>query len=76
MDEEDRKWIRALPLLFTAAILLIFAAWAFFKGGDSTASTASFAAGLLLLGAWLVTAVVDWHTTRRSGYRQNGSEKE
>ena len=74
MSEEDRKWVRALPLLLTSSILLVFAAWAFFKGGDTTASTASFAAGLIILGAWVVTAVVDWHESKKKlKRRQNGS---
>jgi hypothetical protein len=48
-----------------ASFLLIGAAWAFFQGKDSTASIASFAAGLILLGSWSATAVVDWHTGRK-----------
>jgi hypothetical protein len=43
-----------------AAFLLLGAAWAFFQGKDGTASVAAFSAGLVLLGAWLATAVVDW----------------
>jgi hypothetical protein len=33
----------------------------FFQGKDGTASIAAFSAGLVLLGSWLATAVVDWH---------------
>jgi hypothetical protein len=44
-----------------ASFLLLGAAWAFFQGKDGTASVASFSAGLILLGAWLATAIVDWH---------------
>lgn len=64
MNDDDKRWLKALPLLLTAAILLIFAAWSFYKGGDNTASIASFAAGLILLGSWLTTAVVEWHEGR------------
>jgi hypothetical protein len=39
-------------------------ALAFYRAGDSTASTAAFTAGLLLLGAWAATAVVDWYRQR------------
>jgi hypothetical protein len=56
----DARWIRALPLLLSSSVLLIAAAWAFFQGKNGTASIASFAAGLVLLGAWATTAVVDW----------------
>jgi hypothetical protein len=60
MNDSDKNWIRSLPLLLMASILMVGAAWAFFRGKDSTASIASFAAGLILLGAWLTTAIVDW----------------
>jgi hypothetical protein len=61
MNDSDRAWLRSLPLLLMSSFLMIGAAWAFFKGDDSTASIAAFAAGLMVLGAWLSTAVVDWH---------------
>lgn len=61
MNDEDRAWLRALPLLLTAAIMMIAAAWAFFAGKNNTASIAAFAAGLVILGAWLATAIADWH---------------
>jgi hypothetical protein len=43
---------------------MIAAAWAFFAGKDNTASIAAFSAGLVLLGAWLTSAIVDWHAGR------------
>jgi hypothetical protein len=55
------RWVRALPLLLSSSVLLIAAAYAFFQGKNGTASIASFAAGLILLGAWATTAVVDWY---------------
>jgi phosphotransferase system glucose/maltose/N-acetylglucosamine-specific IIC component len=55
------RWVRALPLLLSASILLIGAAWAFAKDRNGTGSVAAFTAGLILLGAWVTTAVVDWH---------------
>jgi hypothetical protein len=60
MTDPDRAWLRSLPLALTAALLLITAAWAFFQGKDNTASIAAFSAGLVLLGAWLTTAILDW----------------
>jgi hypothetical protein len=44
-----------------SSFLMLGAAWMFFQGKDNTASIAAFSAGLLLLGAWLTTAVIDWH---------------
>jgi hypothetical protein len=61
VNDTDRAWLRSLPLLLMSSFLMIGAAWAFFKGDDSTASIAAFAAGLILLGAWLVSAVIDWY---------------
>jgi hypothetical protein len=39
-------------------------ALAFYRAGDGTASTAAFTAGLILLGAWGTTAIVDWYRQR------------
>lgn len=61
MTENERTWVRSLPLLLMSSFLMIGAAWMFFQGKDGTASIAAFSAGLILLGAWLATAVVDWH---------------
>jgi hypothetical protein len=58
------RWARSLPLLLTGSLLMVAAAWAFFKGEDNTASVAAFTAGLILLGAWLTTAIVDWWAGR------------
>jgi hypothetical protein len=44
-----------------SSLLMIGAAWAFFRGNDNTASIAAFSAGLILLGAWLASAIIDWH---------------
>jgi hypothetical protein len=57
----NARWVRALPLLLSSSVLLIAAAWAFFQGKNNTASIAAFAAGLILLGTWATTAVVDWY---------------
>jgi hypothetical protein len=61
MSPNTRAWIRSLPLLLMSSVLMIVAAWMFFQGKDGTASIAAFSAGLVLLGSWLATAVVDWH---------------
>jgi hypothetical protein len=49
---------------------MIGAAWAFFQGKDGTASIAAFASGLILLGAWLTTAIVDWSHNKPQVVRQ------
>jgi hypothetical protein len=64
VTDPERAWLRSLPLLLMSSILMIGAAWAFFAGKDNTASVAAFSAGLILLGAWLTTAVVDWWAGR------------
>jgi predicted membrane protein len=63
-SEEDKRWLRALPLLLASSLLLLGGSFAFYRAGDNTASTAAFTAGLLLLGAWATTAVVDWYRQR------------
>jgi predicted membrane protein len=63
-SEEDKRWLRALPLLLAASLLLMAGALAFYRAGDNTASTAAFTAGLILLGAWGTTAIVDWYRQR------------
>jgi hypothetical protein len=61
MTDGTRAWIRSLPLLLMSSLLMIVAAWMFFKGTDNVASIAAFSAGLVLLGSWLATAIIDWH---------------
>jgi thiol:disulfide interchange protein len=60
----SERWARALPLILTSSLLLVAAAWAFFQGKDNTASVAAFTAGLIMLGSWLTTAIVDWWSGR------------
>jgi heme/copper-type cytochrome/quinol oxidase subunit 3 len=59
--DADRAWIRSWPLLLVTVVLGVAAAWAFATEGNSTASIASFCAALIFGGAWLATAVVEWH---------------
>jgi hypothetical protein len=61
VTENTKVWVRSLPLLLMSSFLMLGAAWAFFQGKDNVASIAAFSAGLLLLGAWLATAIIDWH---------------
>jgi heme/copper-type cytochrome/quinol oxidase subunit 3 len=59
--DTDRAWIRSWPLLLVTVVLGVAAAWSFAEEGNSTASIASFCAALIFGGAWLATAVVEWH---------------
>lgn len=61
MTDPDRAWLRSLPLLLSAAVLMLGGSWAFFVREDDIASVAAFAAALMLLGAWTVTQAVAWH---------------
>jgi hypothetical protein len=70
MNDSDRTYLKALPLLLMSSFLMIGAAWAFFQGKDGTASIAAFASGLILLGAWLTTAIVDWSHNKPQVVRQ------
>lgn len=79
MNGETRAWIKSLPLLLMSSLLMIVAAWMFFQGKDNAASIAAFSAGLVLLGAWLVTALIDWyegHTPAKPPILLQTSEEE
>jgi hypothetical protein len=62
---EVKVWLRSLPLLLSAAILLMTGAWFYLRDEQGGAATAAMAAGLVVLGAWLVTAVLDWAWGRK-----------
>jgi heme/copper-type cytochrome/quinol oxidase subunit 3 len=61
MQAEDKAWLRSWPLLLVTLVLGVAAAWSFAEEGNSTASIASFCAALIFGGAWLATAVIEWH---------------
>lgn len=61
MNEPDRTWLRSLPLLLSSGVLMLAGSYAFFIKNDDIASVAAFAAALMLLGAWVTTAVIDWY---------------
>lgn len=64
VDEEkksDREWFKSLPILLVSSILLITGAYAFVTRADPTAGVACLSAGLVVLGSWLTTGVVDWY---------------
>jgi heme/copper-type cytochrome/quinol oxidase subunit 3 len=60
-DPDTGRWIRSWPLLLVTLVLGVAAAWSFAEKGNSEASVASFAAALIFGGAWLATAVIEWH---------------
>jgi hypothetical protein len=68
----DKAWIRSLPLLLSAAILLMTGAFFYLRDEQGGAATAAMAAGLVVLGAWMATAVIDWH----EGHAQRPEKEE
>jgi hypothetical protein len=65
MTDSDRDFIKSLPLLLTAAVLLIIGAYTFWVKGNNTLSIAVAAVGVFLLGSWSATAIADWSKTHR-----------
>lgn len=65
MTDDDRAWVKTLPLLLTASILLIAGAFMFWQQGNTVLSNAAAAVGVFLLGAWSATAIADWSKTHR-----------
>ena len=65
MTDEGRAWIRTLPLLLVAAVLLIGGAFTFHQQGANDLSISTAAVGVFLLGCWAATAVADWAKAHR-----------
>lgn len=72
MTDDDRAWVKTLPLLLTASILLLAGAFMFWKQGNSVLSNAAAAVGVFLLGSWAATAIADWSKHHR--HRQDGTQ--
>jgi RsiW-degrading membrane proteinase PrsW (M82 family) len=73
--EEDRAWVKTLPLLFLGGVLFAFGTIVFWNKGDTTASIASMTLGVVLMTTWMITAVIDWwEAHRRRKRRTNGGE--
>jgi predicted membrane protein len=70
--DEDRAWIRALPLLLTGGIAFCVGALIFWTKGDTTASIASMTVGVVLVSMWAVTAVLDWNEARKRRRKEDG----
>jgi putative effector of murein hydrolase LrgA (UPF0299 family) len=64
-NEEDKAWLRALPLLLTGGVVFCIGAMIFWQKGDTTASIAAMTLGVVLVTAWMVTALIDWWETRK-----------
>jgi hypothetical protein len=65
VTDTDKDFIKSLPLLLTAAILLIIGAYTFWSKGNNTLSIAVAAIGVFLLGSWSATAIADWSKAHR-----------
>jgi predicted membrane protein len=80
--EEDKAWIRSLPLLLVGGVLFCAGAAIFWNKGDTTASIASMTLGIVLVSMWTVSAIVDWHELRkrsredRERYRDGGAPEQ
>lgn len=68
--EDDKAWIRALPLLLTGGVLFSAGALIFWQKGDTTASIAAMTIGVVLTSMWAATAVIDWHEARKRRKQQ------
>jgi hypothetical protein len=66
VTEETKAFLRSLPILLLAAVLLLGGAWATWLKGNNTLSTAVAAVGVFLLGSWSATAVADWSKAHRN----------
>jgi predicted membrane protein len=63
--EEDKAYIRSLPLLLTGGAAFVGGAFFFWKQGDSTASIAAMTLGVALVSMWTVTEIIRIHEERK-----------
>jgi hypothetical protein len=72
MQEQDRAWLRSLPLLLLGGVLFGAGALAFYRSGDTVASIAAMTLAVVLISQWAATALLDWWeaTKRRRKARQ------
>lgn len=70
MTDNDKTWVKTLPLLLTASLLLIAGALAIWKQGNNVLSISCAAVGVFLLGTWSATAVADWSKYHRQRKEQ------
>jgi predicted membrane protein len=74
MEQDDKAWIRALPLLLTGGIVFCIGALIFFQKGDVTASIAAMTLGVVLVAMWATTAIIDWHEACKRRKHQEGND--
>lgn len=76
MENEDKAWLRALPLLMTGGVAFCVGALIFWQKGDTTASIASMTVGVVMVSVWMATALIDWHEARKRRKQQHEEEEE
>lgn len=72
MTDNDKAWIRSLPLLMVGGVAFIVGALIFFQKGDAPASISSMTLGIVLVSMWSVTAIGDWWSARRAKEDSSG----
>ena len=65
MTDEDKAWVRTLPLLLVASVLLIAGAFAIWQRGNNVLSISCATVGVFLLGSWAATGIADWSKAHR-----------
>jgi hypothetical protein len=63
--EEDKAYLRSLPLLLTGGAAFVGGAYFFWNKGDSTASIAAMTLGVARGSMWTVTEIIRIHEERK-----------
>jgi membrane protein implicated in regulation of membrane protease activity len=72
MTDNDKAWIRSLPLLMVGGVAFIVGALIFFQKGDAPASISSMTLGVVLVSMWSVTAIGDWWDAKKRRKEDSG----
>lgn len=64
-DGSLRSWIKTLPLIVLAIVLLGFGSYEFIKLKEPVPAVAALTAGTLVLGIWVTMLVADWEKDKK-----------
>jgi predicted membrane protein len=70
VNDEDKAWVRTLPLLAVGGVAILVGGFVFWQKGDSTASIAAMTLGVMFLSMWATTEIVEWWV----GLRRKGKD--